>query len=559
MERSRGRRSTAGNPPKRSLGAKLLSKCPIRRLNSNGAYLVLAWNLLVFSYQFPAFSSLLRLTPLLSESHEPWKLQFWYIILQEFLPRLFYPLAGWIADAKVGRYKVIKFSLITMWIGSLLLVFTLIFQLYFGSKLHAFILPAVVIYLLNAVGIAGFHANIIPFGIDQMECCSSEQCSAFIHWYYWSRNFNFGFFIQVFLQALTLYCDSSDASLTTRLQLYTITASSVFLTLAVCSEFIFSRNLLKDPKTHYPIDKIWKVTRFVARNKSLVGHRKAITYAYHTIPSRTDFAKTLYGGPYDVSEVEDVKTFWRIVVILVSLGGGVILTQMGPYTYAMFLDHMKPTVRGEACSNDVVISSLVNPLTFTFLIPLYEFLIYPCFGKYVPAMMRRIGVGMVMAVLLFCGLLVLDAVGHAHMEDGSPESCLFFSDAGRIPIIASVLIPFIVVLSVAEFLIMLPTLEFLVAQSPYEMRGLVIGLFYTMYGIFSAVVGFMMLAFAKGFGNREPAVLTCGSWFYLTTVFLGVVGVGVYFVGARWYRKRQRDGVMVNDQAVLEAYYSGPD
>ena len=123
----------------------------------------------------------------------------------------------------------------------------------------------------------------------------------------------------------------------------------------------------------------------------------------------------------------------------------------------MFLDHMKPTVRGEACSNDVVISSLVNPLTFTFLIPLYEFLIYPCFGKYVPAMMRRIGVGMVIAVLLFCGLLVLDAVGHAHMEDGSPESCLFFSDAGRIPIIASVLIPFIVVLSVAEFLIMLPS------------------------------------------------------------------------------------------------------
>lgn len=314
------------------------SKFSIRRPKGKGAFLVLAWSLLISSYQYTALGSLVNSIYRLVESGDdhvdPWVLTVISIILQTSLSKLFYPLAGWLADAKLGRYKVMRVSIWIMWVGSVILTVVLITQFTFSlNQAHSYdstgavdaskrLLAVIVIaYILNAIGVAGFHANVIPFGIDQMEDGSGDEYSAFIHWYYWTRNLSLGLVLQLFLSIY--HCGSNDPASENRNQLYVLITEVAFLSLALCIDFFFSHVLIKEPKTQNPFKMVAKVSSFILRHKGPVGRRSALTYNswQATIPTRSSFAKKIYGGPFESEDVEDVKTFWSILFLLFSLGG----------------------------------------------------------------------------------------------------------------------------------------------------------------------------------------------------------------------------------------------
>ena len=50
-------------------------------------------------------------------------------------------------------------------------------------------------------------------------------------------------------------------------------------------------------------------------------NRSAFTYCEKQIPSQLDLGKMQYGGPYTTEEVEDVKTFLRLLLLLGTLFG----------------------------------------------------------------------------------------------------------------------------------------------------------------------------------------------------------------------------------------------
>ena len=47
-------------------------------------------------------------------------------------------------------------------------------------------MSVVVAYIGTAIGSSGLMVNTIPFGTDQMLGASSEEISAFIHWFVWA-------------------------------------------------------------------------------------------------------------------------------------------------------------------------------------------------------------------------------------------------------------------------------------------------------------------------------------------------------------------------------------
>ena len=67
-----------------------------------------------------------------------------------------------------------------------------------------------------------------------------------------------------------------------------------------------------------PLKLIWRVVQFSMRNKEHI-FRSAFTY--NEMPSRLDLAKQRYGRPFTTREVEDVKNFCQICVLLLSLTG----------------------------------------------------------------------------------------------------------------------------------------------------------------------------------------------------------------------------------------------
>ena len=100
--------------------------------------------------------------------------------------------------------------------------------------------------------------------------------------------------------------------------------------------------------------------------------------------------------------------------------------------------------------------------------------------------------------------------------------------------------------------------EFICAQSPYSMRGLLIGLYYAIVAMFLSLVGLILGIVVAIFNDKRERVLnhlSCGSWYLIVSIGIGIIGFMLYLSVAKWYKNRERDGRHINEQTVLEGYY----
>ncbi len=99
-------------------------------------------------------------------------------------------------------------------------------------------------------------------------------------------------------------------------------------------------------------------------------------------------------------------------------------------------------------------------------------------------------------------------------------------------------------------------LEFITAQSPDSMKGLLIGLFYCIFGIFSSV-GIVIYYELYDAHNAN-----LGNFFYVMLA-ISIVGVAVYVLGSLCYKNRQRptnddsEQDLINRSIAASVYLSG--
>ena len=179
-------------------------------------------------------------------------------------------------------------------------------------------------------------------------------------------------------------------------------------------------------------------------------------------PSRLDLGKEKYGGPFSEEQVEDVKTVLRLIPLIV-----ICLMVFG-----MVLEFLAIPQR-LLPSKDKYLRCLTNDsllpfITITILVPTYQFLIYPFFYKYIPSMLKRIGMGLVLALLTTFSYALIVLVGH--MEKNS-NNCVTLNEneynkSYQLPVDYHwVMIPQILT-GIAYFFIFITSLEFTVAQCP---------------------------------------------------------------------------------------------
>ena len=112
--------------------------------------------------------------------------------------QLFYPLAGYLADVRYGRYKCVITSL-WCFVGSSLAmgIFSVALgcsPLYISEDSTAFFsvlsvmlfflaLPFMISMSIFFSSIVAFNANVIQFGLDQLHDRPTEHLVLFIHWY----------------------------------------------------------------------------------------------------------------------------------------------------------------------------------------------------------------------------------------------------------------------------------------------------------------------------------------------------------------------------------------
>ncbi len=97
------------------------------------------------------------------------------------------------------------------------------------------------------------------------------------------------------------------------------------LSLVLVSLFCWNNFLIKEPISQNPFKQIYKVSKYALKHRYLTS-RSAFTYAEEEAIGRIDFGKSKYGGPFTTEQVEDVKTFYRLLPVVVC--GGIITSGM---------------------------------------------------------------------------------------------------------------------------------------------------------------------------------------------------------------------------------------
>ena len=124
----------------------------------------------------------------------------------------------------------------------------------------------------------------------------------------------------------------------------------------------------------------------------------------------------------------------------------------------------------------------------------------------------------------------------------------------------SVLIPSNLLLGIGPILVITTILEFISAQSPQSMKGLLIGVFFAIRGLFQFLNSVVIIPlslkhpWASGGMLESPPVTNCGFVYLIFTSVVGFIGLILLSIVAKKYKYRRRDEGMFCQQDVEEIY-----
>ena len=151
--------------------------------------LILSWTVLVGGLVIPAMGVVhLILLYLFLTIHIDIYLT--YLVLYLFLALLFmfYPMIGFVADVYCGRFRTVSVSLCAVLCFSLAFCVNLAFLMY-GSLPDRWAYFVIAVALLCVFGVilgaAGYGANFVQFGLDQLLDAPSHHQTLFVHWAVW--------------------------------------------------------------------------------------------------------------------------------------------------------------------------------------------------------------------------------------------------------------------------------------------------------------------------------------------------------------------------------------
>ena len=406
----------------------------------------------------------------------------------------------------------------------------------------------VMLLLIMSVGFGGYQANIVLFGIDQLQDASTDEITSFISWYLCSY-FSGGIII-----FFVVFC--LGGAYGGLLEEFLI---CICLTIVVILILAFDNIFLKEPITHNPFQLIYKVIKYAIKNKH-PRCRSAFTYCKDELPSRIDLGKSKHGGPFTTEEVENVRTFLRLVIVIIvgSTVGSAASQLLGNndkvdslHFEGFYKCRWRPPV------NIAYISGAV-------LVPVYEFFFYPLLQKRISCIQSyhwKVSVGAIAQIARIITLMAIDlTTRHSYLKHKNATIRCIFAKENR-TLLSSILDNYWMVLPHVLHMVSVTTFaigafEFICSQSPYSMRGLLFG---AMYGsvILYSVLGYgIMQPFTKQSTAWGTGIISCDFWYLLVILLILLLGSTMLLFLMKWYKNRKREDVLPNEQIFAERYYS---
>ena len=459
---------------------------------------------------------------------EPLKVAFDYIDLFLFV---FLPVTGWVAESWLGRYRAIVVGLVLCLFTFLTAQVALVMLQFDWSLIPALVLIAVGV-LIGTFGIGNFYTIMLPFALDQMIGASAEQLSAAVHWYCWA--YSTGLLLIDVFDCISIPDQLKYLDI---LPVIFLTLGTLCLSAVLIMDCLYHKWLDTNNKTGNPIKLIFQVLNYARKNKC-PRLRSALTYIDEEHPSRIDFGKHNFGGPFTEEEVEDVKTIFRLIpVLLTGFGFGVsFLCELG-------LSRLSVIKHAIKCVSGIEHSTICTSMAAFVLIPVYRFFVYPFVHKYIPSLLKMIGAGLSLCLLSTVMYTVMTGVEYFSEQSHN----ITMPDAPQVSLYWILLIKSLN--GIGGAMIMIFGMNFAMAQTPNRMRGIMMGLVITATGW--SIFGSYLLT--ETFRKFEVSY-RFRFYFYLALPPLAIMMMIIFVIIAKRYKLRERER-HVNIQAIVEEHY----
>ena len=226
---------------------------------------------------------------------------------------ILFPVVGLVVDSHAGKHSIIRFSLWTSWICFALIgVFFSVNT--FNSSINTlnkyFILPSV--FILLSLSYTCFTIAIIPFGMDQLQGASHSHYRSFLYWWYWT------FDIGAIISNTPKYCQNQvelGASIKAEIAIVCLSAALI-LDALFCHWFVIEPKSSKNS-----IRKFFQILCEALLKKKWHNVPSSLRHELELKQlSKLDLMKKCYGGKYETEEVDDMCTFFRVLLMLCSIG-----------------------------------------------------------------------------------------------------------------------------------------------------------------------------------------------------------------------------------------------
>ena len=428
-----------------------------------------------------------------------------------------FPLFGLLADVRVGRYRAIMAGItlcFLSWIfGGIGFV---VYGFYTNNILLLFFYGLA--YITGVAGYTSFKANIVQYNIDQLVGASADELSAVIYWHSASVPISFTIFQLVRCAIIGNY-----------IFLITFVTAGLSLSVVLVSHSFFKHKLENISLIKNPIKLIVRVLCY-ARKHKYPENRSALSYWEEEAPSRLDLGKNKYGGPFTEEEIEDVKTVFRMLPLLISVVG---LTTTDEVYHWIMTGNQNIKMSYESC---LISTEFGKFVTSVVLFLLYLLLFQPIFKRFRHRMLLKIGVGLAFA---FCTMF--------------SETVIFLSVPSDISSVAHLTTPLLIIpqffYGVAFVLIIAASLEFTVAQSPVQMRGMMVGIWLASMG-----VGYLINVNLKYIFHCKNEFICTKPFYYAVKGVITLIFLGLYYFLSRKYKFRVRENE-INIHKIVEDHY----
>ena len=419
-----------------------------------------------------------------------------------------FPFFGLLADVWIGRYKAILIGIVLCFLSWIIIgIEVIVYSLYDSDTvLWSFY---VIAFVFQFCGYSSFTANIIQYNIDQLVGASADELNSVIYWHVLCE------------KLVTLFFYPLQCLFNGKYFIVIIfIISGLSLSLVLVSHSLFKHKLENISLIKNPIKLIVRVLCY-ARKHKYPENCSALTYWEKETPSRLDLGKRKYGGPFMEEEVEDVKTFFRMLPLFIAVLAYILSND----SYWSAIDSFLFITCLALADSPFHVSAVIATLGFLFIIRVF-------FYRFIPNMLSRMSVG-----LLFILIIVLTKLIIFYFE-GSHMSC-----AAKLLYVSQTLqgLSFILVYPVS--------LEFTVAQSPVHMRGVMVGLWYAFWGI-----GNLFNTITKFPFHCQSQYICTSFYYYLTKSVLVLIILIVFVILAKRYKYRVRENE-VNIVQIVDDHY----